>query len=346
MSATISGVRVGARNLLTDIDGLKVGQAADARARTGVTLIVPDQAAVGAVASSGGGPGTRETDALSPANLVQHVDGVVLAGGSVYGLEAASELTQIMGAQGRGFATGAPLPSPIIPAAILFDMSNGGDKNWGAEAPYRACTRTAYGALAQDFALGNHGAGYGAQAGTLKGGIGSASAITNMPHEIKVGALMAVNALGSVCDEQGHFWAHYLALPEDDIPNAPPNLHAAANPLAGSKIGGLMAGGNTSIGVVATNADLTRAEAMRVAIMAQDGLARAVRPIHTPFDGDTIFVLATGTQKLAEDAALRPAALCLLGAMAADCVSRAVCRGVLHGDTLGAMHGYHACFKK
>lgn len=315
------------RNLITDIAGIKVGHAADAHYRTGVSVIVPDVPAICAVSSMGGGPGTRESDALKPENLVQHIDALVLAGGSVYGLEAASELTLLMGKAGRGFKTGATLPSPIIPAAILFDMNNGGDKT-GA-VPYRGLARAAYDNLGTDFALGNIGAGYGAQAGTRKGGLGSASASAN-DDTLTISALVAVNALGSACDDSGNYYASYLLGKEDGVPITPPDniaKHIATDALYGSKFSfsGL---GNTSIGVVATDADLTRAEATRIALMAQDGLARSLRPVHTPFDGDTLYVLATGQKPLAKKEKDRALALTRLGAMAADCVARAVMRGV------------------
>ena len=206
----------GAKNLITDIAGIKVGHAVNEATRSGVSVIVPDAPAVIAASSFGGGPGTRETDALTPETLVNEAHAVVLAGGSVYGLDAASGVTAAMGAEGRGFQTGAPKPSPIVPAAILFDMANGGDKDWGNTPPYQQLGRDAYGALSRDFALGNMGAGYGAQAGQLKGGLGSASVAID--GTAKVGALMAVNSLGSVVDAAGRFWAQAQALEMDGAP--------------------------------------------------------------------------------------------------------------------------------
>jgi L-aminopeptidase/D-esterase-like protein len=336
----------GTKNLITDIAGIQVGHAVDETARTGVSVIVPDAPAVIAVSSLGGGPGTRETDALKPETLVSEAHGVVLAGGSVYGLDAASAVTAAMGGQGRGFQTGAPKPSPIVPAAILFDVANGGDKEWGDTPPYHALGHAAYGALSQDFALGNVGAGYGAQAGQMKGGLGSASVAVN--GKVKAGALMAVNPVGSVVDEAGRFWAQGHALAWNGAPEfgLPPLIdetpEAASHPMSGSKLAAAL--GNTTIGVVAVAADLSVAEASRVAIMAQDGLARAIRPVHTPFDGDTIFVLATGAEKLAETEEARPLALAELGALAADCVTRAVARGVFEAATLGAVKSYRDGF--
>ncbi|MCH1568955.1 MAG: P1 family peptidase [Alphaproteobacteria bacterium] len=343
----MSKITAGAKNLITDIQGLQIGHAVDAGARTGVSVIVPDTPAVIAASISGGGPGTRETDALKPETLVARADAIVLSGGSVYGLDAASGVTSAMGAQGRGFATGAPKPSPIIPAAILFDVANGGDKDWGDTPPYNALGRTAYENLSRDFALGNIGAGFGAGAGGLKGGLGSASSV--LDGKVKIGALIAVNPLGSVVDEAGRFWAQSLALEVDGTPEFGlakldgQMADATAHPMQGSKIAAALT--NTSIGVVATAADLSVAEATRLAIMAQDGLARAIRPVHTPFDGDAIFVLATGAEKLAEADDMRPLALAELGALAADCVSRAVARGVFEAETLGDMQAYRARFE-
>lgn len=338
----------GPKNLITDIAGIKVGHAVDETVRTGTSVIVPDSPAVISASIAGGGPGTRETDALQPDTLVEKADAVVLSGGSVYGLDAASGVTAAMGDEGRGFATGAPMPSPIVPAAILFDVANGGDKQWGDAPPYNALGRTAYGALSDEFELGNIGAGYGAQAGQLKGGLGSASVAID--GAVKVGAMVAANPLGSVVDDEGRFWAQPLALSHQDAPEfGLPHLvgqaaNATSHPLSGSKLAAALQ--NTSIGVVAVAADLTVAEAKRLAIMAQDGLTRAIRPIHTPFDGDAIFVLATGAEKLAAQDEMRALALAELGALAADCVARAVARGVFAAADLGAAVGYQTHFAR
>ncbi|WP_308238068.1 P1 family peptidase [Phenylobacterium sp. J367] len=199
----------GARNLITDVPGLKVGQAEDVRVRTGVTVILPDERAVCAVDVRGGAPGTRETDALAPENLVDAVDAVVLSGGSSYGLAAADGVVAWLGARGRGYGLSpdpAVPPSPVVPAAILFDMANGGDKAWGESPPHRALGRAAVAAAAEDFALGTAGAGYGAMAGALKGGVGSASIVSHDGYT--VGALAAVNSFGSAVAPGGRtFWA-------------------------------------------------------------------------------------------------------------------------------------------
>ena len=349
-NASLPLVQTGRRNLITDIDGLQIGQAHDAEARTGVSVIVPQNPAIAACAVPGGGPGTRETDALQPANLVERVDAIVLSGGSVHGLDAASGVTAALAQEGRGYQTGAPINSPIVPAAILFDLANGGDKQWGMTPPYRQLGVQAYGARQADFALGNHGAGYGAQAGMFKGGIGSASAV--LAGQFSVGALIAANPVGSVVDAQGRFWAQPMAMQTSTgLEFGHPHLATMAadaraqHPLAGTKLGGQMAGANTSIGVVATDADLTKAEAQRVAIMAQDGLARAVRPIHTPFDGDAIFVLATGSKPLAASPDQRARALAIIGALAADCVARSVARAIWEAEDLAAVPCYRSHFQ-
>lgn len=346
-------VRCGPRNLISDVSGLMVGNSEDRDAHSGVTVVVPGGPAVGAVSVPGGGPGTRETDVLQPANLVDKVDAIVLSGGSVFGLDAASGVTADLAARGRGFPTGAPLPSPIVPAAVLFDMTNGGNKQWGDTPPYHALGRQALNNCRADFTLGTAGAGFGTQAGQVKGGLGSASAqIGDGPqsHPGMVGALIAANPLGAVVDAKGRFWAQPQALTIDGQPEfgGPGKLQDAAemadqHPLTGSKLSGLAAGVNTSIGVVAVEADLTPAEAHRLAIMAQDGLARAIMPVHTPFDGDTIFVLATGTKRLA-DADMRPLALTILGALAAQCVARAVARAIWLATDLGEQKSWHSVF--
>jgi L-aminopeptidase/D-esterase-like protein len=318
--------RPGPLNLITDVAGLKVGQAHDILARTGVTVILPDQAAVAACDVRGGGPGTRETDALAVENLVEAVDAIVLSGGSVYGLAAADGVTAWLGAQGRGYglvrAPGVP-PSPVIPAAILYDLANGGDKAWGTEPPYRRLGIAAAEAADAPFALGTAGAGFGAMAGMLKGGTGSASIVT--ADGITVGAIAAVNSFGSVVAPGGRaFWAapfeigvEFGGLPSTGLRADPEDWGLAkVNPGARQ---------NTTIACVATDVALTPAQARRVAIMAQDGLARAIRPAHAPFDGDVVFVLSTRRVPLAEPA---NRTLMRIGALAADTLARAIARGV------------------
>lgn len=329
--------RPGARNLITDVAGLAVGSAEDARARTGVSVVVPQARAVAGVAVAGGGPGTRETDALAPETLVDAVDGIVLAGGSVYGLAAADAVAAAMGAQGRGFALiaepGVPR-SPVVPAAILYDLANGGDKGWGEEPPYRGLGRAALAGAGADFALGRAGAGYGARAGATAGGLGSASVATDCG--LTVGALAAVNCFGSVrMPGTAAFWAWPFEL-DAEFGGARPWDRGAPGPLAPEDWGAAKANpgarANTTIAVVATDAALSPAQARRLALMAQAGLARAIRPVFAPFDGDVVFALSTAARPLSEPHAFT---LARLGSLAADCLARAVARGVWEAERAG-----------
>jgi L-aminopeptidase/D-esterase-like protein len=317
--------RAGPKNLITDVAGLKVGQAEDVGVRTGVTVVVPDVRSVCACDVRGGGPGTRETEALASENLVDAVDAVVLSGGSVYGLAAADGVAAWLGARGRGFVVRTDLqipPSPIVPGAILFDLANGGDKGWGEEPPYRELGRRAVAAAAEDFALGAAGAGCGALAGALKGGTGSASVVT--ADGITVGAVVAVNAWGSVVAPGGRtFWAAPFELDGEFGGLDAAGLSAAPDAWGLAKSPDALR--NTTIACVATDAALTPAQARRVAIMAQDGLARAIRPVHAPFDGDVVFAMSTARRPLPEP---HPYVVARIGALAADCLARAVARGV------------------
>ncbi len=336
-------IKPGPRNLITDVDGILVGNAHDDVVRSGTTVIFPKNRAVAGGDVRGGGPGTRETDALDPANLVDAVDAIVLSGGSVFGLDAASAVVAALGAKGRGFTLAGEMASPVVPAAILFDLANGGDKSWGESPPYHQLGRKALDAVGQDFSLGNFGAGYGAIAGAYKGGLGSASAVT--PEGLQVGALVAANPLGSpVLPGSNALWP--WALEQDgEFGGARPGVDAGAPDLSlpsDTKFGSPQsANANTTIGVVATNADLTPAEAKRIAMMAQDGYARSIRPIHTPFDGDTVFALATGSKAIGE---MRAFDVAQIGALAADCMARAVARAVYAAETLGEMRSYRAVF--
>ncbi|HVN00865.1 MAG TPA: P1 family peptidase [Caulobacteraceae bacterium] len=321
----------GPRNLITDVGGLIVGQAQDAAARTGVTVILTPDRAVCAADVRGGAPGARETDALAPENLVAAVDAIVLAGGSVYGLAAADGVAAVLGARGEGYrlstAPGVP-PSPIVPAAILYDLANGGEKSWGESPPFHALGAAAVRAAGETFALGTAGAGFGAMAGRLKGGVGSASVVGD--DGFTVGAIVAVNSFGSVVAPGGRtFWAAPYEIGGEFGSLGAAGLAAAPDdwgPSKGPPTGGVAEGPvNTTIACVATDAALDPAEAKRLAIMAQDGLARAIRPAHAPFDGDIVFALATGRRELPER---RLAMVARLGALAADCLARAIARGV------------------
>ncbi len=331
-------MKPGPKNLITDVDGIQVGNAEDREVFTGVTAIVPDTAAVGAVDVRGGGPGTRETEVLSPDCLVDRVNAIVLSGGSVYGLEAASGAVMALAKQGRGY-TNKGICVPIVPSAILFDLGNSGDKNWGDMPPYRHLGWVATENVSTDFPLGNVGAGYGAAAGKYKGGLGSASLV----HEsgVQVGAVVAVNPVGSVLIPGTHyFWA--WAFEQDGEFGGLGAPHLAGDISLDMPKDSRLAE-NTTIAVVATNVTLTKSEAKRVAIMAHDGLARAIRPVHSPFDGDSIFTLSTEKKEMDGP---RPLGLAKIGAMAADCVARAVARGVYNAESLGGLPGYKSEFMK
>jgi len=337
-------IRPGARNLITDVPGIAVGNAEDQTVRSGVTVVLPDAPAVAAADVRGGAPGTRESDALDPRCLVDSVDAVVLSGGSAFGLDAAGGVAAWLRQRGRGFKVGESVV-PIVPAAILFDLENGGDKDWGDEAPYRALGRVAAEGAAQTFALGNAGAGLGARAGHIKGGLGSASFLYRPADKgaagYTVGALAAVNCSGSVImPESAAFWAWTLEQDGEFGGQPAPARALAAGDLDYSFPSPI--GANTTLAVVATDAALSKAEAGRVAIMAHDGLARAIRPVHTPVDGDCVFVLSTGREQWAA----RPADIGRIGMLAADCVARAVARGVYAAETLDNLPGYRAVYGK
>jgi L-aminopeptidase/D-esterase-like protein len=313
------------RNLITDVTGLRVGHADDARLSSGVTAVVFDEPAVAAVDVRGGAPGTRETDMLEAHRTVERIDAVVLSGGSAFGLDAASGVQALLREQGRGFAVG-DIRIPIVCGAVLFDMRNGGDKDWGRFPPYRELGHAAAATAGAAFALGTAGAGFGATTVNLKGGLGSASAATREGHT--VGALVAVNACGSATvGGDRHFWAAPfeqdgefggLGFPAR-VPVAALIPHAKGRP-----------GENTTIAVVATDASLTKAQARQFAVMAQDGLARAIYPAHTALDGDTVFAAATGRRALTDPVG----ELTELGAVAANVLARAIARGVYEARAL------------
>jgi len=318
----------GPLNLITDVPGLMVGNAADARVKTGATVLLSDRPFTAAVHVMGGAPGTRETDLLAPDKTVQQVDALVLSGGSAFGLDAASGVADGLRAEGRGFAVGDQRV-PIVPGAIIFDLLNGGDKTW-RENPYKALGAAALRAAGAEFSLGTAGAGTGASVADLKGGLGSASLV--LPSGHTVGALVVVNALGQVTVGQGpHFWAAPFEMAGEYGGLGPaPTFDPAA--MAHHKG---RAGEATTIAIVATDADLTQAQATRMATAAHDGMARAIYPSHTPMDGDLVFAAATGARPV-EDPIWGPLQL---GHGAALCLARAIARGVWHatpapGDTV------------
>ncbi len=323
----------GRLNALTDVEGIEVGHHTDMEAVCGVSVILCRQGAVAGVDVRGAAPGTRETDLLAPVNLVSQAQAVVLSGGSVYGLSAADGVVRYLQEQGCGFPLQGGQVAPIVPAAVLYDLGRGPsfippiESAWGRAACENATTG--------DFETGCVGAGTGAVAGGIKGGLGTASC--RLPSGVTVAALIAVNSLGSVIDPVvGRPW-------EVDLEMAGEFGEAGRRRVALPAAPDAAPAANTTIGVVATDALLTKAEAQKVAQMAQDGLARAIRPAHTMFDGDTIFCMATGRRELPETpgffAAPHAEALNELGHTAADCVSRAIIHAVLEA---GSMAGFIA----
>jgi D-aminopeptidase len=314
------------RNLITDVPGLKVGHAEDLRLGSGSTAIVFDAPAVASIDVRGGGPGTREAALLDPAQTVDTIDAITLSGGSAFGLDAASGAQAWLREQGRGFAV-RTARVPIVPAAVLFDLLNGGNKDWGRFPPYREFGYAAAAGAAVDFALGSVGAGTGATTVNCKGGIGSASAKT--VDGCTIGALAAVNAVGSVLVGDGPwFWAAPF---EADAEFGGRGLPIKFPPPGAEP---LIKGGspeNTTLVVVATDATLTKAQAKRVAVMAQSGLSRAIYPVNSPLDGDLVFVASTGRRPLADPIV----GLTMLGHAAANTVARAIARGVYEARALG-----------
>ena len=312
-------------NSITDVAGVLVGAAHDPRLASGVSVVLFEEPAAASVSILGGAPGTRDTALLEPEMTVEAVDAIVLSGGSAFGLDAAGGVMAGLAARGRGFPVG-DVRVPIVPQAILFDLLNGGDKNWGERPPYFDLGRAALENASGHAALGTVGAGYGATTANLKGGLGSASVVTR--RGFAVGALVAVNAVGTVTIGDGpHFWAGPyerdgefggLGLPSS-LPTDALDLRLKGGP-----------GRNTTIAVVATDADLTKAQCKRIASAAHDGLARAIRPAHTPLDGDIVFAAATARSRTALD----PFALAEIASSAADVLARAVARGVYAATAL------------
>ncbi len=314
-----------AQNLITDVPGLKVGHAGDAKLGSGVTVVMFDRPVTASVDVRGGGPGTRETALLDPAQTVDGIDAIVLSGGSAYGLDAASGAQAYLREQGRGFKVREALV-PIVPAAILFDLLSGGNKKWGRYPPYRELGYKAAKAAIGDCALGTVGAGVGATTVNLKGGIGSASAKTS--GGLTVGALVAVNAAGSVTvGDSPHFWAAPFEQGKEfgghGLPGrfGPDILEMRTKGSPGQA---------TTLAVIATDARLTKAQCKRLAVMAHTGMARAIYPVHTPLDGDIVFAASVGDRKLADPVF----SLTELGMVAANVLARAIARGVYSAKAL------------
>lgn len=320
---TTQDVRPGRRNLITDVAGLRVGNAEDHRIKTGTTVLVGDAPFVASVDVMGGSPGSRETELLSPDKLVAEIDAIVLSGGSAFGLDAASGVTNSLRAQGRGFRV-ADVTVPIVPGAILFDLLNGGDKDWGAN-PYAALGERALAAASDTFALGTAGCGVGATTANLKGGLGSASLKLRTGHT--VGALVGANATGqATVGDRPNFWAAPFEMGgefgglgtfADPVPfmdtSRTKRDYASESPVA-----------NTTIAIIATDAALTKAQCKRLAVAAQDGIARAVSPSHALVDGDIVFAVSTGHIPIADPIV----DVMHLGHAAAVCLSRAIARAI------------------
>ena len=284
--------------------------------------MVPDEPAVASVHVVGGSPGTRETDLLNPLQLVDRIDAVILSGGSAFGLDAASGAQAWLKEHDRGYPM-PPMRIPIVPAAILYDLSNGGDKDWGRYPPYRELGYQAMENTTTTSPTGRIGAGFGATTATTPGGLGIAS--ETLSCGASVTAIMAVNAAGSpLIGSTRHFWAAPF---ERDAEFGDSGLPApwpdeAHQPI--TKSGHSTAGMNTTIGVVVTDATISKVEAKQIAVMAHDGFARALYPVHTPGDGDLLFVLSTCAKKLDRETL----SLLSLGTTAANTVTRAIAQGV------------------
>lgn len=318
----------GPRNAITDVPGLTVGQAEDHALTTGTTVILPGGPVIAAVDVRGGGPGSRDIAALALDATVQHIHALVFTGGSAYGLDACGGVMHWLRSQGRGFAIAGTVV-PIVPGAVIFDLATGGPKAWD-RPPWWDLGLAAVQAAAPDFALGNAGAGLGAKAGGLKGGVGTASIVW---RGITIGALAVANPMGSVVMPGTRtFWAWPFERAGELGGQTPPG--AALADLDHELWG--VPGAATTLVAIATDAALTRPQAARVAMMAQDGLARAIRPVHSPLDGDTVFVLATGAQALADPLA----DLARIGMLAADCAARAIARGVFEATALAGYPAY------
>ena len=325
-------MKSGKLNLISDVGKIKVGHAENHDIITGTSVLLFDETFVAAVDIRGGGAGTRETEILSSSALTQKLDAIVLSGGSVFGLAAADGVTSQLSANGRGFKLVPNTPDiPLVSGAILYDLANGGNKDWGNNTPYHDLGHQALADLKTEFALGNVGAGFGAYAGTHKGGIGSAS--IDLGDGIIVGAYVAVNSVGSAYMEDGEtFWAWAFEIDGEFGGKRPDaNLESVTNPVPEfsklAAMGKFNQRANTTLAVVAVNAAITNPEAKRIAMMAQDGMARAIRPAHLPFDGDLVYSVGTGEVNLNSNND-RNVEIARIGSAAADCLARAIARGV------------------
>lgn len=309
----------GERNLITDVAGLRVGNAHNAALRSGVTVLLPDRPMAAAIDMRGGGPGTRESRTLEAETIVQEIHGLVLSGGSAFGLDAATGVQAFLRQENIGFEIG-DTHVPIVPQAILFDLLNGGNKDWGRRPPYQDLAFQACEDTDTDFSLGTSGAGYGAKAGRLKGGLGSASVV--LDDGVTVGALAAVNSAGDVTvGNSTHFLAAPLELNDEFGGHGLPHPWPAEANIPRIAFG---ANESTTLAIVATDAKLDQVQLKRVAIMAQTGLARAIYPVHTPLDGDIVFAVSTGRAPAPDPIA----GITRIGVHAANTVARAIARAV------------------
>jgi L-aminopeptidase/D-esterase-like protein len=310
-------MKTGPKNLITDVAGLYVGNAQDDALKSGTTVLLGDHPFTASVHVMGGAPGTRETDLLAPDKSVSAVDALVLSGGSAYGLDACSGVVDGLRAAGRGFQVGAAT-IPLVPGAILFDLLNGGEKNWD-ENPYRSLGRAALDAASDSFALGTVGAGTGALSAMVKGGLGSAS--LQLPDGTMVGALVAANPVGAVTTPgDRHFYAAPFEM-NGEFGGLGPDMNSGLGlSMDSRKTAAMSPRENTTIAIVATDATLTKAQCKRMAVAAHDGIARATVPAHTPHDGDLVFALSTADHEV-DDRTLP-----LIGHAASLCLARAIAR--------------------
>lgn len=317
---------------ITDVEGIKVGHFTDTRRPTGCTVILTESGAVAGVDVRGSAPGTRETDLLKPTNLVDRVNAIVLSGGSAFGLDTATGVMRWLEEHGAGFPTAAG-KVPIVPAAILYDLGVGDAKiRPTAESGYQACKTAASGPVAE----GNVGAGAGSTVGKLstgqamKGGIGTSS--IKLANGLVVAAIVAVNCTGDVIDPRtGKIVAGARTADGRGFVDISRSFRAGVGVAQPTGRGG--AGESTTIGVVATNARFDKTQMTKIAEMAHDGLARAINPAHTPYDGDTLFAMSTGTSSVAAN-------LAAIGALAAEAVSDAILRGVKKATSIPGYRAY------
>lgn len=311
----------GPKNLITDIEGLRVGNAQDDTLKSGCTVLLADSPFTASVHVMGGAPGTRETDLLAPDKSVAAVDALVLSGGSAFGLDACSGVVDALRKDKRGYRIVDAI-IPLVPGAILFDLLNGGDKDW-QDNPYRALGHEAYKSSAGTFILGTVGAGTGALTAMLKGGLGSASLV--LDNGATVGALVATNPIGSVTTPgDRHFWASPFEIDNEFGGVGPDTASGLGRDLESRKMNAFFERANTTIAIVATDMSLDKAQCQRVATAAHDGIARAIVPAHMPGDGDAVFALSTGAKSMLNT----DRDLMLIGHAAALCLSRAIARAV------------------